>query len=744
MPIATIQIPDGRTVELEVPEGATEQQILEFVQSQDFGQAESAPQTAPEAAPAAQQPAEGGSVRDLVEGQKVLGGELEQMMKTPAAPAIAAGFGSAVNEVGQALSDWAAKGLDYVGLEGPAEAVGEFADSLEGREQAIQAGAEQLTKEWYRSLHGEEPMDEDQLKRTVKHGREVADFGAKLGGAFAGGALVFGAKTFAGAAGISTAEGAVSAALLGESDKPTVEGRIADRLGELKVGGALGLATGSMSGVFTSARNFLAKHVAKHADDATSSFNLADEFDVNLTFGQASGNPTLQNIEQQAQGDIAQRFMAQQANEAGERIGQRIGVQVKHLDDVGKGTGQALRDTEQQVRLAVTKMKVARNEAWRGSIDEALELAGDAPLYKPHDMVGVLRDVETDVMETFGSKVPLSEDMMGLIDEMEAASAGAGINAAQVNKWWKRVNEWKSSGFGVFDSGVPGVKEGQYKQMQQVLAGKLSGALDNSIAQAQTTASGPAAQAMAKLRGAREGYKNASREIRTIEDDFLTALGMQGSPRQVMETLSRVDPDITRQVVKHIKKLDGGEAYVAQLRDAVYDSARHAGMQGAVPKPGQSGDVDIAAFAEALADGTRRSVLSGIAEPAMEKRAKEGVSILRKMLNAEPQQMGRAKVTQLPVSFQDVAINAMSRNPGFMARLLASSIARGHNMESLFFTPEGIQTLRAFRPEVVKHGGMAGKRNAAVVFLSNQIGEDAKNEADANLQQTINALRSQR
>ena len=45
MPIATIQTPDGSTVKLEVPEGATEAQILEFVQSQDLSKLK-APTTA--------------------------------------------------------------------------------------------------------------------------------------------------------------------------------------------------------------------------------------------------------------------------------------------------------------------------------------------------------------------------------------------------------------------------------------------------------------------------------------------------------------------------------------------------------------------------------------------------------------------------------------------------------------------------------------------------------------------------
>lgn len=44
MPLAKIQAPDGRIITLEVPQGATEQQILEFVQSQDLNQFQQEPQ----------------------------------------------------------------------------------------------------------------------------------------------------------------------------------------------------------------------------------------------------------------------------------------------------------------------------------------------------------------------------------------------------------------------------------------------------------------------------------------------------------------------------------------------------------------------------------------------------------------------------------------------------------------------------------------------------------------------------
>jgi hypothetical protein len=46
MPVAKIQAPDGQIITLEVPEGATQEQILQFVASQQGAQ--SAPQLTPE------------------------------------------------------------------------------------------------------------------------------------------------------------------------------------------------------------------------------------------------------------------------------------------------------------------------------------------------------------------------------------------------------------------------------------------------------------------------------------------------------------------------------------------------------------------------------------------------------------------------------------------------------------------------------------------------------------------------
>lgn len=57
MPIAKIQTPDGKIVSIEVPEGATEQDILNFVQSQDlssFASAKSPVENKPEQSEAIQ------------------------------------------------------------------------------------------------------------------------------------------------------------------------------------------------------------------------------------------------------------------------------------------------------------------------------------------------------------------------------------------------------------------------------------------------------------------------------------------------------------------------------------------------------------------------------------------------------------------------------------------------------------------------------------------------------------------
>lgn len=737
MPIAKIQLPDGRVAKLEVPEGATNEQISAFAKQQwDAGAFGTAPQAAPEAAQAAEQAPQADALaqrRAATRGVQTAG----QIKSGLAGEMVGAGAGAmnALREVGQAVVDWTSWGLDKVGLEDAAESVAKYGNSIEEKEALRDQVRVQMANNLHESLFGGPVTHPEQLKKNLNMSKEIVKDAALVGTAMAGGAATLGAKTFMGTVGLATTEGALSGALLNESNAKTVEERMADRtFGALIGAGASGLV-GVGQGLFTSTRNYLAKNIQEHVQDASHNFKLADEFDMDITLGQATGNPVIANLETQAAKKTAQETFAQQTEDAGKRIAEKIGLPVRPLGQVGYGQGAALDDMVKAVDTKIRGMKVARSQAWREGIAEATEASAGAPIMKTGGFADDVQKVIDEIDHDFNG---LFKPSQGLKDLLAEARLGEqqGWTAAQINKWWRRVNEYKK-GAGLFGEAVEGVDLKDYKKFGQVFAGRLSGSLDESVRKAAALADdGPTAGALRALGRARDDYKAATGNIKMLEDDFLTGLGVKGGPTEVLDRLSKMDAMQVRKVANHIRSLDGGEIYLSQLQDAVYDAALQKGSHAAAQMGSKRGGVFLPAFADALADGSQRSVLMGISDPGVARNAEKGVELMRVLLNASEQAMpGGVAVTQLPLSMQDVAINAISRSPEFIARTFAGAVARGHNMESLFFTKEGIKALRAFHPEAIKYGGMSAMRNALIVKMGLETGDHAKHEADAMWQQ---------
>ena len=81
--------------------------------------------------------------------------------------------------------------------------------------------------------------------------------------------------------------------------------------------------------------------------------------------------------------------------------------------------------------------------------------------------------------------------------------------------------------------------------------------------------------------------------------------------------------------------------------------------------------------------------------------------------------------TQLPVDMQHIAINALSRDPGFMARMLAGALQRGSGVESLFFTKAGQDVLfnaTQFSLRAPKTATAIQSANATVAYLASLMG----------------------
>ena len=728
MPIAKIRLPDGRIAKFEVPEGTTEEQVMAFVKEQGIGQ-EAPPQAAQPAAPATEEPGlaeRAGTAMKQAAGSAAFG-----------AVNVAGGLGNFVTELAQTVYDAVGAGAEMVGAQGVADYAEAQGAALEERQRRIAEASNFIAGDFYRKVTGEEVADQEAADKLGGYVREAADISAKIGAGIATGGRV-GASTFKGQVAVQGLEGAVVAGALSEAEGDTREARNAKRLGDMKVGAAFGVGTGALTGAYTTGRNFIARQVQKYnADPGTNrAFDIAEEFDMPITFGQASGNPYIQHLETQAQEKLGQEFYARQAGIASQRIAARLGLPVRTFEEAGNGTALAMRNVEDAVRVRVSQLKAARNAEWKQSINQAVAVSNDMPLYRPMDFRTELQNVMQDMADSFGGKLKPSPELMKMVDEVETATRVGGAKARDLNRWWQTVNDWKASRFGVIDDNLPGAAQGMYSGHQQVWAGRLSRRLSDSIENASAAQAGtPASQALDMLKGARTRYHGASQDIRTIEDDFLTALGLgKENPQTVLNRLLTMDPAVARVVTNHVGRLEGGQMYLHQLRSAVHDGAVMRASQATGGKAGQTGGLDIAAYRKALMQTADRSVFAGIAQPGFESTAREGLDLLGSILNAAPQRMpGGVLRNQIPMALSDLAINAVSQNSGFIARLVANNLSRGKGFEWLMFSPEGVRMLRNMHPEVVKSGVLSPARNAAVALMANQIGQSAKEEVDMDL-----------
>lgn len=658
-----------------------------------------------------------------------------EVLAAPAAVAqgalnVAAGFGTGITEVGQAIADFA-------GMDSAAEFFGK-------REEAIKSGAAQATVDLAEGVMGRPLAPKEQQDFVDLSAGTIgrSEMAARIGGALAGGAATFGAKTLAGGVTLGSLEGALTGALFSNTDKATIAERRADRTKDVILGGALGGAFGTIPAILAGGKNFVANQIAKWSTNAEEGFRLADEFGVPVTLGQASGNPIVQELERQAAGEGAQTFLREQAEGLAQSVGARIGVPVRALDDVGEGLAQTVQTATNRVQGVVNAQKAARNTAWRDTLKQADTVSGGEGLYRPFDLLDELRSVTDDIVESTGGKLGVADPLKTLVKEVDQAVRGSGATAKNISSWLTRLEDFKRTGSGLLrgtsDEIGQDVAQGIYKGQAQVYAGRLSSRLNQSINSMQDAVAGtPLGDGITLVKQARANYAQASDAIRTIQSDFLGALGMNGTPAQILNRLGNSDPAVVRNVMNLVEGMDGGAVFKQTLQDAMLEQAVVAGTQGAVQKGFATGAMDVRSFVDAFAQTSRRSVLSGITTPAQERVARRAIDLSRRILN-EPAAAAATGVikTTLPVNVQDVAINVLSRDPGFMARLVAGAVSRGKGAEWLFFNPQGIEALQSMRDIAVRTPRVAATRNSSIIGLATAMGlEDRTNEEVGGPQQ---------
>jgi hypothetical protein len=579
------------------------------------------------------------------------------------------------------------------------------------------------------------PEEQVSLAQAAETGVDRGALTARVTAGLAGGAATMGAKTALGTLTAMTTEGALTGALLSTSDAETVQERRADRLGQMKMGAVLGAGFGAFPSVLAGGKNVLAKIMRNFSETPDDIARIADEFGVPVSLGQESGNPVLRAMETQAQGVRAQEMLRKQADEIAPAIARQLGVRVPRLDQVGEGLGRQVEEASTRARSVLASRRAARGNAWRDTMNAADQAAGGAPLYRPFDFGNDLKRVASELKDQFGaSSVRPGPVLKDLMNEVDSAVAGGGATAKQIQNWLLRLNAAKGSGKGLIDSSDEGIRraitDGQFDDMVEGYAGRLKAALDRSVDMAaQKGASNPMQeQAMGLIRKARSEYAAASGEIREIERGFLGALGIGGTPTQILNTLGQADPAIVRSVMKTVDDISGSGIFRRDLRNAVFESAVDAGMQGAVRKGLRTGDLDIGSFAQAFSRNTRRSVLSGLQSPQQEAKALEGMRLMRAIVE-EPSQNTVAGVikTTLPVGVPDLAINVLSRDPGFMARLLAGAVSRGKGADWLFYSDQGRDILKSLRAQKVRTPKWNAIRNTGIVSLATMM-QESENE----------------
>lgn len=651
---------------------------------------------------------------------RYIGDQFKSMRAKGAVAVVSAlgGAGEAAHEFGQAVFDIGANITGWGALERKANAIQQTQQNLHQATQEV--GAEVASRILGRPVQVNEITDLAGSNQEI--GRVLTQAGLMAGGGASTARLATGVITTAPRA---LAFGATDGAFWGwfgsNSDAGSLQQRVDERLGQAELGVVLGASANIIPSALMGAKNWLGRKLTSILESgAADNFRLADEFGVDISWGMASGSPTIQKMEADAAGDIAQEFLANQGDDVSKAIGQRLGIDVQPVEQAGAGFYRRMENVFEAFEKRLGMLRKIKNSAWDANMQAARDMAGDSKLFVPFRFRQGINDVMSDMEGRAMHDIPWSAEFKNLMRDVDEASKAGGATINQLDRWWKTVNRWKSADSGLLDAANP-FSQG-VKGQQQVLAGDLARTLKDSFGEAAVARQGTdAGRAIQKLISARDQYVLDSKNIQALENQFGQAFGTSaGDPVALINKLGNADPAIIRRAAQAMKKVDGGEMVLEQIKRGIFEAARQAGAAKAATNPSMAGVIDVEAFTKAFSANSKRSALAGLLTPEEEKTAVEGINLLRNVLNGQTRAArGVVQKATLPIGLQEVAINAISRDPGFIARLAAGAVQRGSTLEKLMFTPEGINYLKRLQPKNAKDlGKWSIGRNTAIIGLA--------------------------
>lgn len=637
----------------------------------------------------------------------------------------AGGAGRAAYKMSKSLYDlgaWTTSGFGYA--ENPvSRKLEEYAQTSQAGVDAMEDATLRLAQDVTSAVVGE-PVPPEAVEAMVDASMDYGELASELGISIGGGAMALGAKTVKGLAAAATAEGGMWGWLFSDSEKAKLDERVADRLGEAEVGAIMGAGFSTVPAAFLGARNAVAKWFDPIRRDSRYAKDLAEEFGGTLTYAMASQSPEMALIEAQAAGSVAQKRLREAGPWLAESLGEKVGVRLRPLTEIGEDTGATMKQLFDEAQWSIRASKAAKNKQWAADMKDARRIGGNLPVLKNKDLSDLytLKDsIGEDITKTAMHDIPISDSMKTIVHQMERAKQRGGATVDELDNWWRKFNDWKGDPKGGI---LKASREAErYSGQQQVWAGKLASELKRMVADATDAAIPGSVEAAAlnRIASARENYSAWGRKIAEKETAVTDILGTEVlDPVKFLNRLGNThDTETIRRAVKVLDDVDGGGILKQRMKEAAYEGMIIEAMTPMRAAPQAAGNISIKALAESWSKHSQKPMLAGLLTAEQNKMAKKGMELMRYVLAGTtyfPDQVVRK--TTLGLDLQALAINAISRDPGFVGRTAAGAAVRGKGADWLLQSKEGHKILEALHPDkAIKPQKWAGARNAAIVGL---------------------------
>lgn len=559
----------------------------------------------------------------------------------------------------------------------------------------------------------------EDTEKFVKRGKFATD--AALG--IAGGVATMAARTVPRMLALGAAEGGLGGYLMADtSSTQTVDEGAQKRLGEAKVGAVLGAGLSVAPATLVWAKNWLGRRVVRAGggqeavDTARQNLGRLGIYEVDPY--QLTGDPRIGVAVTEAAGGQAQQMFREQADAAVKGLARQAGIEMPPTASLLEGSAESVSNVMNLTQKALGTMRGARNKAFQGSLNAIAETTGDAPVIPVGRFMDGLLELTKEMGEQYGASFKTSSLFNDTYRDILKAASTGGLDAKQANAILTRLNGMQQTGRGIVDFGQEAVtgQEGRFIGYSKIKAKELKDLFLKSLDDAAETMPGETGQ---QLKNARARYAQDSARIQTFEDSWKNSVGMSRNPGVMLKQLEAADPTSARQFVAGLRQMQGGQEVIDSMNEYMFREAARKASAAMVDKGSKRGDFNMGVFMKELSASTKASRLRGMLSAEQEKNLVKGMNNLRLLQNNEQFAQGVYK-THLMVDLQHIAINAISRDPGFMARVLAGAIQTGSGAEALFFTKAGQDVLynaTRFALRAPKTAAAIQSANATVAYL---------------------------